>query len=197
MSKNDKAQRLAEIKNMVHIFCDEHLTEELEGYAQRLCDVLGRKRKIDITRGKKEIWSASIIHAIARLNFLFDRQNENFITFDTICDFFNTKKTTIGSKATQIEKDCKLSMGAEGFCSKEISDMFVFYESPEGFIIPKSMIKEPAFVYEVVDGEEAEEIKRFAEEQRSIREKKRERRKSKKKKEKKTDDSQINLFDLK
>ena len=84
-------------------------------------NMLGRKRKIDITRGKKEIWSASIIHTIARLNFLFDKQNENYITADTICDFFDTKKTTVGNKATQIEKECKLRMGAEGYCSKEIS----------------------------------------------------------------------------
>ena len=92
-------------------------------------------------------------------------------------DFFNTKKTTIGKKATQIEKDCKLRMGAEGFCSKKITDMFVFYKTHEGFIVPKrrmSRFLEPEVVFKVVNGEEAGEIERLAGEQRSIREIKRE-----------------------
>jgi hypothetical protein len=42
--------------------------------------------------GKIEIWAASIIYTIARLNFLFDKANGVYITPDIICDFFNTKK---------------------------------------------------------------------------------------------------------
>ena len=53
--KNDKAERVAQIKEMTHSFCEEHLTQELEGYTVRLCEKLGRKRIINIVRGKKEI----------------------------------------------------------------------------------------------------------------------------------------------
>ncbi|MCJ7772671.1 MAG: DUF6398 domain-containing protein, partial [Desulfobacterales bacterium] len=117
MEKAKKDERLKEIKELVVSFCVECLNEELQSYALKLFDTLNRKRKISITNGKKEIWAASIIYVIARLNFLFDSENELFLSADTICDFFGTKKSTIGNKATQIEKACNLGIGAQGYCS--------------------------------------------------------------------------------
>lgn len=175
--KDDKAERVSQIKEMIHSFCEEHLMPELEGYAVKLCERLGRKRIINIARGKKEIWAASVIYVIARLNFLFDKQNENYITVDTICNYFGTKKSTIGTKATQIEKTCNLNIGAEGYCSKEISDSFTFYQTPEGFIIPKSMIDDRGFIIKLADGEEARELQEFADEKRRAEEEKIKKRK--------------------
>jgi len=175
--KDDKAERVDQIKEMIHSFCEEHLTQELEGYAVKLCERLGKKRIINIARGKKEIWAASVIYVIARLNFLFDKQNENYITVDTICNYFGTKKSTIGTKATQIEKACNLNIGAEGYCSKEISDSFTFYQTPEGFIIPKSMIDDRGFIIKLADGEEARELQEFADEKRRAEEEKIKKRK--------------------
>ena len=118
-SQNGKEKGLTEIREILHSFCKKYLNDELESYAIKLCENLGRKRKIDILRGKKEIWAASIIYAIARLNFLFDKENEKYITADTICNFFNTNKSTVGNKATQIENACTLTIGAKGYCSTE------------------------------------------------------------------------------
>jgi len=72
----NKKQRLEEIKGVVLYFCEEHLNEELAGYALKLCEKLAGKRKISITRGQKEIWAAAIVYVIARLNFLFDMEND-------------------------------------------------------------------------------------------------------------------------
>ncbi len=202
-SVDEKKDRLIEIKAMLNGFCKKYLNEELEGYAIKLCDELSRKRKINILRGQKEIWAASIIYVIARLNFLFDRDNEKCITTDIISDFFNANKSTIGSKATQIEKICNLTIGAEGYCSKEITDSFSFYQTPEGFIIPKSMIGDREIIIESVEGEEADKIEEFVENQRNmevqkIREKKERRaainREIAENKKKKNDDNQIDLF---
>jgi len=74
--KNEKTAKIDKIKELIHSFYSKHLNRELENYTQKLCDALGRKRKIDITRGKKEIWAVSMIYAIARLNFLFDKENK-------------------------------------------------------------------------------------------------------------------------
>jgi len=148
MEKTAKDARLKEIRGKVVSFCVKHLNEELQGYALKLCDTLARKRKISISRGKKEIWAASIIYVIARLNFLFDKENDFFVSPDTICDFFGVKKSTIGSKATQIEKACNLGMGAEGFCSPEISDALTLVKLPNGFVAPKSMLPNSEIVTE-------------------------------------------------
>ena len=203
--KSDKKKRLGEIKELINGFCKKYLNKELEGYAIKLCDKLGRKRKIDILRGKKEIWAASIVNVIARLNFLFDKNNEISITVETINNFFTTKKRTIGSKATQIEKDCSLIYGALGYCSKEITDSFTYYQTPEGFIIPRKMIDDGEIIIEIATDKEAEEIKKYSENQRLLKEQKIKEKKEKrieinraiaekKKKEKDDNDRQLTLF---
>ena len=204
LKKVEKTDRLKEIKELVQAFCDRHLNEELAGYALKLCDTLGRKRTLAVTRGRKEIWAAAIVYVIARLNFLFDRENEYFLTADTICEFFGTQKTTIGSKATQIEKVCRIGMGAEGFCSQDISDMFTLVEFPNGLVVPKSMVRDSEIVYELADDEEAEEIQKLLVEQRRIKECKAREKKARKTeinrkiaedKRKKKQDKQLGLFD--
>jgi hypothetical protein len=204
VKKVEKAERLKEIKQLVQAFCDRHLNEELAGYALKLCQSLGRKRTLVITRGKKEIWAAAIVYVIARLNFLFDRENEYFLTADTICEYFGTKKTTVGNKATQIEKACGIGMGAEGFCSQHISDMFTLVELPNGLVVPKSMLPDFEIVYEMADDEETEEIQEFLEEQRRLEERKAWEKKARKTeikretakdKKKKMQSRQLGLFD--
>jgi hypothetical protein len=205
MAKTEKDERLNEIKELVQAFCEEHLNEELAGYALKLCDTLGRKRKISITRGRKEIWAASIIYVIARLNFLFDPDNELFLSADTICDFFGVKKSTVGNKATQIEKACNLGLGAEGFCSPEISDALTFVELPHGLIIPKSMLPKPEIVVEFADEKEEEEFQKYMAEQQRLKEREAAEKMARhdeinrkiaenKKKKEKEHDNQLNLF---
>jgi hypothetical protein len=171
-SQNGKEKGLTEIREILHSFCKNYLNDELESYAIKLCENLGRKKKIDILRGKKEIWAASIIYVIARLNFLFDKENEKYITADTICNFFNTNKSTVGNKATQIENACKLTIGAKGYCSQEITDSFSFYQTPEGFFIPKNMAEERELVVEIATEEDAAEIEKFVQNQRKLKEQK-------------------------
>jgi hypothetical protein len=208
MTRVEKAKRLNEIEQLVLAFCEEHLNDELAGYALKLCKTLGRKRKISIDRGSKEIWAASIVYVIARLNFLFDPENDLFLTADTICDYFGTKKSTIGSKATYIENVCNIGLGAEGFCSPEISDSLKLVELPNGLVIPKSMVPRLDFVVEAANDEEEEELEEFMAEQQRFKEReiaeKRARRpeinrkiaEEDKKRKKKENDKQLGLFDL-
>jgi len=206
MEKAKKDERLKEIKGLVVSFCVEHLNEELKSYVLRLCDTLNRKQKISIASGKKEIWAASIIYVIARLNFLFDSKNELFFSADTICNFFGTKKSTVGNKATQIEKACNLRIGAEGFCSPEISDALTLVELPNGLVIPKSMLPKPRIMVEFADDKEEEEFQKYMAEQQHLKEREAAEKKARrteinrniaedKKKKKKEQDKQISLFD--
>lgn len=139
MKKNEKAERLDEIKKLAHAFCIEYLNHELTKYVMELCDRIGRKQTISITRGRPEIWAGSIVYVIARLNFLFDKDSPYFLTPDRICEFFGTNKSTTGNKATQIEKICNIRMGEKGLCHPSITDMLTYVETPEGFIVPLSM----------------------------------------------------------
>ena len=204
MTKTEKKERVDEIKEMAQAFCQEHLNDELTGFALKLCDTLGSNRTLDITRGKKEVWAASIIYVISRLNFLFDKENDFFISADIICSFFGTKKTTVGNKATLIEKACGLGLGAEGYCGSKISDMLTLVELPNGMIIPKSMLPELEIVIEGADEEESEEIEQYMAEQQLLREQEKEAKKQRRaeinreiaaKKKKKKNEKQLSLFD--
>ena len=75
-----KKGKAKEISELVESFCKQYFDEELAACSSRLCDKLSRSRKLDITRGKQEIWAASIVYVIARVNFLFDKANNNFLT---------------------------------------------------------------------------------------------------------------------
>ena len=140
--KEKKQERAEEISNLINEFCNRYLNDDLRGYAMKLLEKLTRKRTYPITSGRIEIWASAIIWVIARLNFLFDSQNPNNISTDTICDFFDTKKSTVGNKATDIEKACKIRMGEEGLCNSEISDSLSFVQLPNGIVLTKKMAKE-------------------------------------------------------
>jgi hypothetical protein len=144
---------------------------------------------------------------IARMNFLFDPENDFFLSADTICDFFGTKKSTVGNKAAQIEKGCNLGIGAEGLCSPEISDALTLVELPNGLVIPKSMLPELGFVVEAADDEEEKELEEFMAEKQRLKEEEAAEKKAQraevnreiaedKKKKKKEHDGQLSLFDM-
>ncbi|MBN2411402.1 hypothetical protein JXQ31_06890 [candidate division KSB1 bacterium] len=198
--KKEKKLKITEIKNLIHEFCVKRLNKEYEKFCFRLCDALGRKRNINIMRSSSEQWAASIIYEIARLNFLFDKENDHYITADEICDFYHTKKSTTGNKATQIEKLCNLSLGAEGYCTEEITDMFTYYETDTGFIIPKSMVAEKIIDIQITDELIIEHLKKYSNNKRSIEEQrereKKERLEANKKKAEKRNKDQLGLFDI-
>jgi hypothetical protein len=158
-----KTKKLMEIDELVRAFSRQYLNEELTACVLRLCDTLGRSRKLDITRGKKEIWAASIVYVIARVNFLFDTANDDFLTADIICDFFGTKKSTIGNKSTVIEKTLNIGIGDKNYSTAEIAESFSFVEMPSGFIVPEKiandMIRE--FVIGIANDDESPEIEEF------------------------------------
>jgi len=140
--KEKKQERAEEISNLINEFCNRYLNDDLQSYAMKLLEKLTKKRTYSITSGRIEIWASAIIWVIARLNFLFDSQNPNYISTDTVCDFFDTKKSTVGNKATDIEKACKIRMGEEGLCNSEISDSLSFVQLPNGIVLTKKMAKE-------------------------------------------------------
>lgn len=97
------------------------------------------------------------MYVIAGLNFLFDKASNNFLTSDLICDFFGTKKTTTGNKATSIEKTFNIGIGDENYCTREIIESFSFVVVPGGFIVPEKV----AYEIGIANEEESQAIDEF------------------------------------
>ena len=90
-------------------FCDEKLNEEYKELSIKLVEKLGIKHYVPFKRGKIEIWASAVIYALGQINFLFDKSFEPYATPDDICNYFNTKKSTVSNKAHDIRK--MLNMG--------------------------------------------------------------------------------------
>lgn len=141
-SDSPKAARIEEVRTLLAAFSQQRLTPELAGYVHKLWEQIGRKRTYVITGGNKEVWASAVVYVIARLNFLFDRNNPCFLPPDEICSFFGTKKSTVSAKAAQIEKACRIRIGHEGLCSPELSDSLTFVQLSNGIVLSKKMAKE-------------------------------------------------------
>ena len=144
--KEKKKQRIQEVQALLDEFAAHHHSPELAGYVSELWKRVGRKRNYVITGGKKEIWASAVVYVIARLNFLFDKSNPNYLPPDTICGYFGTRKATVGGRATEIEKALKIRMGEEGLCSPRITDALVSVRLPNGLIVTKGMAKRMGYL---------------------------------------------------
>lgn len=160
-----KSEQIKKVEELLKAF-STLLDAETTGFARELLDRLARKSKLDLSRGREEIWAAALVYVIARLNFLFDPENERRLTPDLICNFFQTKKQTVVNKATQIQRSLGIEMGEPGLCRQEIVDMLSFVELPGGFILPGNLAGRE-IVIELLEGQEAAELeKRIAEKER-------------------------------
>jgi len=120
---------------------------ELTSFAIELWKRICRRKSADCTRGKAEVWAAAITHVIARMNFLFDRSQPVHLTFDTICDFFQAGKTTIGGKATAIERTLRLSQHCEpGLCRSKLIETFTMVRLSNGMVLTLAMAKQMGYL---------------------------------------------------
>lgn len=135
--------RFDEVAALLAQFGAQHLDAELTGFTLELWRRLCRRKAPDCLRGKPTVWAASVVHVIARMNFLFDRDQPVNLTFDTICGFFQTSKTTIGSKATGIERTLRLQQHSEpGLCREKFLESLTMVRLANGMVLPWEMAKE-------------------------------------------------------
>ena len=144
MVDSKKQARIDEVRALLADFLKQHLASapDVVGYIEKLWDQIGRKRSYVITGGTKEVWASAVVYVIACLNFLFDKASPNYLTADTICGHFGTKKGTVSTRAAEIEKACRIRVGHEGLCRPEISDELTFVELSNGMVLPKRLAKE-------------------------------------------------------
>ena len=144
MVDTKKQVRIDEVKALLADFSERHLASspDLAGYIEKLWDQVGRKRNYVITGGAREVWATAVVYVVARLNFLFDTASPHYLSADTICGHFGTKKGTVSARATEIERACRIRMGHEGLCSPELSDGLTMVQFSDGLVITKRMAKE-------------------------------------------------------
>jgi len=96
----------------------------------------------------------------------------------------------VGNKAGQILKTCDVWIGDPEFSNPEIAEMFTFYETPEGFILPASLLRDQKITFDSAEPDASSKIKTSPN-----RPKQKKSDASSKKESRNTDDRQLKLFD--
>ncbi len=140
--------RFDEVVKLIEQFGQLHLDAELTGFTLELWKRICRRRKApDCTRGQPAVWASSVTHVIARMNFLFDPGQPVHLTFDTLCAFFQTNKTTVGKKATELERALRLQPNCEpGLCRNELMESFTTIQLSDGLVISWATAKEMGYL---------------------------------------------------
>jgi len=140
-------ERFDEVAALLEPFGRKHLDPELTGFVMELWRRICRRKSPDCLRGKPSVWAAAITHVIARMNFLSDREQPVHLTFDTVCDFFQANKNTIGGKATEIERTLRLRQHCEpGLCRREFLETFTTVRLSNGMVLTWAMAKTAGYV---------------------------------------------------
>jgi hypothetical protein len=111
----EKADFIEEVQTLIISFSKDKLTTEEELVCMHIWKKLTRKRTLDITRTRADIWAGAVIWSFCRANFKY----EEGITLDTVCDFFSNKKSTVGNKAGEIIKMLKIDYFKPEFSTEE------------------------------------------------------------------------------
>jgi len=144
---SDRRARFDEVAALLEQFGNQHLDAELTGFTLDLWRRLCRRKAPDCLRGQPAVWAASVIHVIARMNFLFDRAQPVHLTFDTICGFFQCGKNTVGGKATTIERTLRLRPHSEpGLCRSSFMESFTMVQLANGLVLPWQMARQMGYL---------------------------------------------------
>ncbi|MBM3881893.1 MAG: hypothetical protein FJ387_19570 [Verrucomicrobia bacterium] len=144
---SDRQARFAEVAALLEQFGQQHLDAELTGFTVELWRRLCRRKAPDCLAGKPTVWAAAVTHLIARMNVLFDRKQPVHLTFDTICGFFQVNKTTVGSKATGVERTLRLRQHNEpGLCRREFLETLTFVRASNGMVMSWKMARDMGYL---------------------------------------------------
>jgi len=95
-------EKYGDIVSMTNTFCIEQLNEEYAQMCRWMAAALARKRPSPLLGGKAAAWASGIIHAVATVNFAFDKTQTPHIKPDDIATHFGLSKSTIGNKSKSI-----------------------------------------------------------------------------------------------
>lgn len=147
VSKKKVADGLKEIKGLIDRFSEKHLSPELARLSNKL---LKKAIKFDeVKKSRPQIIACAVIIVMARLNFLFDKENIEHISLDDICAFFDCKKSTASAKASIIENILDISIGDEEFSLPEISDELAMIELPNGLVATRNMVRDMPALFSI------------------------------------------------
>jgi hypothetical protein len=118
-------------------FCKQHLDAECAKLCRELAAALARKRPSPLGRGQPPVWAYGIIHALAMVNFLFDKTKKPSTSIEQLSEVLGVKQTTGGSKSKLIRDMLKMCQFDPEWClpSKMDRNLMVWMLQVNGLLV--------------------------------------------------------------
>ncbi len=96
------------ITQLTDSFCLEKLNDEYQQLARYATAALCRKKPSPLTGPRPKTWACAILYALGTVNFLFNKDQEPFITATELALAFDVSKSNAGNKAKQVRDALKM-----------------------------------------------------------------------------------------
>jgi hypothetical protein len=144
MAKTTKSEQVP--KNMQSVydgiveltdeFSKKHLNDEYAQLIRYATAALCRKRPSPLSNGRINTWACGITYAMGFVNFLFDKNQEPYISAVDLCAKFGISKSTGGAKSKVVRDVLNLSQLEPNWClpSKLDNNPMAWMITIDGFI---------------------------------------------------------------
>jgi hypothetical protein len=83
-------------------FCGAYLNQEYAALSRRMTATLSGKRPSPLESGQAKSWAAGVLYTLARVNFLFDADQDPHMTATELCERIGVSQSTATSKSNQV-----------------------------------------------------------------------------------------------
>lgn len=145
MPKNRKTEKVPQkmqslfdsITSRTDEVCLKKLNEEYAQLARQLTAALCRKRPSPLVSGRANSWACGILYALGFVNFLFDKNEEPYMSATDLCAEFGISKSTGAAKSKVIRDALKMVQFDINWCLPSLLDQnpMAWYIQVNGFMI--------------------------------------------------------------
>ncbi|OIP37766.1 hypothetical protein AUJ95_07710 [Candidatus Desantisbacteria bacterium CG2_30_40_21] len=103
-------------------FCKENLNEEYAQLAYKVTAALCRKRPSPLIQVHTNTWACGIIYALGFVNFLFDKNNEPYLSAADLCEGFGVSKSVGFTKSKAVRNALGMTQLDINWCLPSLMD---------------------------------------------------------------------------
>src|SRR5258706_14012679 len=126
--------RFDDITQLTDAFSQAYLNDQYASLCSSLTAALWRNRPSPASQGTTATWACGIIHAVGKVNFLFDASQTPHVPASQIASYFGLSSSTMQAK------------------SKQIRDLFGMYQMDPDWTLPSMVDKNPLIWMLTVNG---------------------------------------------
>lgn len=118
-------------------FCREKLNEEYAQLARQVTAALCRKRPSPLARGRADGWACGIVYALGSVNFLFDKNQEPYMSAADLCNGFGIAQSTGAAKSRAVRDALDMRQMDADWClpSRIADNPLIWMLMIDGFIV--------------------------------------------------------------